>query len=188
MSTSRKAPTPPGPVTVLATRSARAGREREFAASLERLRDILADQPGHQDTAILAPLEASGEAVVLYRFDGPDSLRAWQASHARKAQLEASAALTQAPPHERSVSALDGWFVSTGGRVLRAPPRWKTWVLSCAAIWVLLTLISLTTAPLLAELPLPVRFALIVPLLGAAMTWLVMPALTRLLRGWLHGR
>lgn len=176
------------PVTVLATRSALPGREREFLASLERLRDTLARQPGHQDTVIMAPSGASREAVVVYRFDGPDSLRAWQASGARQDLLTASAALTEAAPHERAVSALDGWYATTGGRVVRPPARWKTWLVSCVAIWVLLTLITLTTAPLLAPVPVPLRFAFVVPVLGALMTWLVMPVLARLLSGWLHGR
>lgn len=71
---------------------------------------------------------------------------------------------------------------------MRPPSRWKTWLVSSAAIWALLTLITLAAAPLLAPLPAPLRFALIVPVLGVLATWLVMPTLTRLLSRWLHSR
>lgn len=174
------------PVTVVATRSARPGREQEFAASLERLRELLTCQPGYQGTAIMAPVAPSREALVVYRFSDPESLRAWHDSSARKSMIVASADVTEAAPHERSVSAVDGWFASTDGRVVRPPARWKTWLISSAAIWVLLTLITVTAGPLLGPLPAPARFAVVVPVLSAAMTWLVMPRVTRMLSGWLQ--
>jgi uncharacterized protein len=173
-------------VTVLATRTARPGREREFIASLQRLRQILADQPGHLGIAIMEPRLPRRDALVVYRFDSAASLRAWQNSPARQAQIEATAALTETPPHERADSAMDGWFVTTGGRVVRPPPRWKTWLVSTVVIWALLTAITITTGPLLSPLPLPMRFAIVVPTVGAVMTWIVMPILTRLLSRWLH--
>lgn len=186
MTPSLRARTTAGPVTVLAARTARPGREREFAASLERLRQTLDHQPGHLATAIMAPDRHSPDAIVVYRFNHQDSLQAWHASTERAHILAASAEFTLAPPHERSLSALDGWFVAPGGRVVHPPARWKTWLVSTSAIWALLTLITLAAAPLLAPLPAPLRFALIVPVLGAVMTWLVMPGLTRLLNGWLQ--
>lgn len=62
----------------------------------------------------------------------------------------------------------------------RPPARWKMWLLSTAGIYPLITVLSAALGGPLSALPVPARFAVIAPILSAAMTWLVMPALTYL--------
>jgi antibiotic biosynthesis monooxygenase (ABM) superfamily enzyme len=58
--------------------------------------------------------------------------------------------------------------------------------LGCLGITPLITLLTIVLGPLFVDLPLAARFAITPPLLGALMTWLVMPRLSRLLSGWLY--
>ena len=51
---------------------------------------------------------------------------------------------------------------------------------------ILITAIVALTGPLLEGLPLAVRLALTTALAVPLMTWVVMPRVTRLLRGWLY--
>jgi antibiotic biosynthesis monooxygenase (ABM) superfamily enzyme len=60
------------------------------------------------------------------------------------------------------------------------------WLLSSVAIYPLITLLTIVLGPVLVDVPLAARFAITTPLLGALMTWLVMPRLSRLLAGWLY--
>jgi antibiotic biosynthesis monooxygenase (ABM) superfamily enzyme len=46
--------------------------------------------------------------------------------------------------------------------------------------------LTLVLGPLLGNVPLAVRFAITTPILGALMTWVVMPRLSRPLAGWLY--
>jgi antibiotic biosynthesis monooxygenase (ABM) superfamily enzyme len=66
-----------------------------------------------------------------------------------------------------------------------APPRYKLAVLSWAGAYALITLILWLLGPAIAGWPLILRTLLISVLMAAALTWVVLPALTRVFRGWL---
>lgn len=66
-----------------------------------------------------------------------------------------------------------------------APPRYKLALLSWAGAYAVITLILAVLGPAMAPWPLPLRTLLLSVLMVVAMTWLVMPSLTRLFRGWL---
>jgi len=165
---------------VLATRRPRPGCEREFAAFLRHLHEVFRASPGNLGMTVLPPTEPDREYVVLYRYDSPAALRAWHHSEQRRAVIAESAALTQAAPLERTLSGMETWFVSPGDGVVRAPARWKMWLLSACGIYPVITLITVLAGPLLAPMPAPARFALVVPVMSAMMTWLVIPTLSRL--------
>ena len=65
------------------------------------------------------------------------------------------------------------------------PPRHKlaliTWAGAYATITLILDLLGQTMTPW----PLPLRTLLLSVLMVAALTWLVIPVLTRIVRGWL---
>jgi antibiotic biosynthesis monooxygenase (ABM) superfamily enzyme len=66
-----------------------------------------------------------------------------------------------------------------------APPRYKLALLTWAGAYAVITLILAVLGPAMAPWPLPLRTLLLSVLMVAAMTWLVIPSLTRLFRGWL---
>jgi len=174
------------PVTVLVTRRVKEGREGEFEAFLERLREEAAKYAGYQGVTIIPPPAPSREYVVVYRFDSADHLRAWQTSQARRSLIAESTELAEAAPEQRELFGTDGWFAVPGGRVVRPPARWKTYLLSLCAIYPILTVMVIVAQPLLAYLPLAARFAVITPVLTALVTWIAMPVLSRLFARWLY--
>jgi antibiotic biosynthesis monooxygenase (ABM) superfamily enzyme len=66
-----------------------------------------------------------------------------------------------------------------------APPRHKLALLTWAGAYAVITLIQAVLGPAMALWPLPLRTLLLSGTMVAALTWLVIPALTRLFRGWL---
>lgn len=170
---------------VLVTRRVRAGREQEFEAFLERVRSLAAAH-GSQGMTVIPPSEGSGEYAIVYRFADAGQLAAWRSSPDRAALIAESAGLVDSPPLERDLTGLDGWFAPTGGQVVRPPARWKTWLITLTALYILLLTITTIAEPLLSPLAPPLRFALLLPVLTALMTWIVMPRLSRLLASWLY--
>jgi antibiotic biosynthesis monooxygenase (ABM) superfamily enzyme len=65
-----------------------------------------------------------------------------------------------------------------------APPRYKLALLTWAGAYAVITLILAVLGPVMAPWPLPLRTLLLSMLMVAAMTWLVIPSLTRLFQGW----
>ena len=68
------------------------------------------------------------------------------------------------------------------------PPRYKLAVVTWAGVYAVMTFIFAAAGPAMARWPLPLRTLVLSALMVAALTWLVMPALTRLFRPWLVGR
>jgi antibiotic biosynthesis monooxygenase (ABM) superfamily enzyme len=66
-----------------------------------------------------------------------------------------------------------------------APPRYKLALLTWAGAYAVITLILTVLGPAMAAWPLPLRTLLLSALMVSALTWLVIPTLTRLFRGWL---
>jgi antibiotic biosynthesis monooxygenase (ABM) superfamily enzyme len=66
-----------------------------------------------------------------------------------------------------------------------SPPRFKLALLTWAGAYAVITLILVVLGPLMAPWPLPLRTLLISGLMVVALTWAVIPLLTRLFRGWL---
>jgi len=176
------------PVTVLVTRRVRVGQESAFEGWLRELAQAATGYPGHLGVTVIPPPAGAEEReyVIVFRFDSEAHLRAWQQSDTRRGMIARSAGMAEEPPHERELTGLETWFAVPGGQVRRPPAAWKMWLLSSAAIYPLITLLTLILAPILADVPLMVRFALTTPVLGALMTWLVMPQLSRALAGWLY--
>lgn len=175
------------PVTVLVTRRVRPDQEEAFNSWLRELAQMATRYPGHQGVTVIPPPDTAAEReyVIVFRFDTQAHLRVWQQSDERRAMLARSASMADDPPHDRELTGMESWFATPGGQVRRSPPSWKMWLLSSVAIYPLITLLSLALVPL-AQVPLAIRFAITTPLLGALMTWLVMPRLSRLVSGWLY--
>ncbi|MEV6190578.1 hypothetical protein ACIP28_30930 [Streptomyces albidoflavus] len=67
-----------------------------------------------------------------------------------------------------------------------APVRlWKLWLLTVCGIYPTIVLLGLATNPVLENLYLPVRLAVLVPAAAAAMVWQIMPRLQRRCGAWL---
>jgi antibiotic biosynthesis monooxygenase (ABM) superfamily enzyme len=66
-----------------------------------------------------------------------------------------------------------------------APPRYKLALLTWAGAYAVITLILVVLGPTMEPWPLPLRTLLISGLMVMALTWVVIPLLTRLFRRWL---
>jgi antibiotic biosynthesis monooxygenase (ABM) superfamily enzyme len=69
--------------------------------------------------------------------------------------------------------------------VQHTPPRYKLALLTWAGAYGAITLIIWLLGPTMAGWPLALRTLLISLLMVNALTWIVLPALTRLFRAWL---
>jgi uncharacterized protein len=105
-------PTDRRPVTVLATHTVRAGREREFESFLSELQSTFADAPGHLGLTIIRPPSPDRVYALVYQFDSQSSLLAWEHSRERAIAIARSAPLTENPPHERLLTGMETWFAA----------------------------------------------------------------------------
>jgi antibiotic biosynthesis monooxygenase (ABM) superfamily enzyme len=172
------------PVTVMVSRSVAPGREADFERWAGELTAAAARCAGFLGAGLLRPGAVGADWHVVYRFDTAGHLAAWEASPDRAGILARGEDLMNTTGVQR-VSGLETWF-ELPGRTAPAPPRWKMFAVSAAAIWSLQVAVYLVLGPVTGSWPLILRLALFVPIVTASMTWLVMPRLARLLAGWLY--
>jgi uncharacterized protein len=177
--------TEPGsePVTVMVARRVAPGRELDFEDWSKRLTRAASRFPGFLGAGLLRPGRLGEPWHVIFRFETHEQLHAWEGSPERVALLDAADDMIHSTDLHR-VSGLETWF-ALPGRTAPAPPKWKMFVVSVVAIYLLQLVLNLALGPL--QLPLPVRVALVAFAVTALMTWLVMPRLARLLEDWLYG-
>lgn len=75
---------------------------------------------------------------------------------------------------------------STAAKTLAKPPRYKLFLLSWLGIYPLVTGMFLLFGPWLTQLPLLLRTLVLTGVLVYAMTYIVMPRLTRIFQRWLQ--
>lgn len=114
------------------------------------------------------------------------------------AHLQASEQLAQwlttirehlsAEPEVREVSGLEAWFTLPGEPVVLPPPRHKMFLVTWFAVFASVTAVSLATRSFTGEWNPHLRTLFVTGLVVLLLTYLVMPNLVRLQRGWLHAK
>jgi antibiotic biosynthesis monooxygenase (ABM) superfamily enzyme len=172
------------PVTVTVARRIAPGREADFeewSADLTRAASVF---PGYLGAGMLRPGHVGDPWHVVFRFDSAEHLATWESSPERRTLLTAGEELVHSTDMHR-ISGLETWF-ALPGRTAPAPPRWKMFVVSAGAIYVLNLLVNLAYGWSVAKWPVPPRLAVVSVPVTALMTWVVMPRVARLLRNWLY--
>ncbi len=172
----------PEPVTVTVARRVAPGREADFEEWSDELTRVASRYPGFLGAGMLRPGHVGDPWHVVFRFASADDLHEWESSRERAALLQAGEDLVHATDMHR-VSGLETWF-ALPGRTAPAPPKWKMFLVSVAAIYTLQLLVNLAVGPV--GMPPALRIAVVAVAVTALMTWLVMPNAARLLQDWLY--
>ncbi|MGA8016885.1 MAG: hypothetical protein WCB85_13300 [Candidatus Dormiibacterota bacterium] len=122
--------------------------------------------------------------MLVARFASAEALRGWEDSSERAEWLRRAEPLTEGAPAHHRLSGIEGWF-ALPGRVVSAPKRWKTAVVTFPLICPVVLAVTGLVGGQLARLPLPLRAAA-VPLVAVPLvTWAFLPVIARVARGWL---
>lgn len=168
---------PAGPVTVLITRSVAAEEEEGFLRALREVEDA------PKGLLFRRVVPAGVEFSILHRFASAAEHEAWLASPVAERWRQAAAPPVPSADHVRRYSGVESLFVTA--RAPQAPPLWKMTTLMVMAAYPLSLLMATSLGPRLADLP-PWLGALVTTVgMVAAMTYVLVPLLTRLFEGWL---
>jgi antibiotic biosynthesis monooxygenase (ABM) superfamily enzyme len=173
-------------VTVAVSRSLKPGAEERFAELAKAMDAAAAGHDGYLGSGYVRPATAGGDHTIVYRFDTPEHLEDWVTSPERARLLEEIEGLLAAPAHEERATGLEYWFEDAGCPAAPPPSRWKqglvTWIGLFPTVYVLGLLLGDALDPVW-TLP---RIMITTAITVVIMTVAVMPALTRLLRGFLR--
>jgi uncharacterized protein len=136
--------------------------------------------------AVAAGRTASDERwAVTMRFEDEVALRRWRASDEAAHWRDRLEEVAAARPIVRIREGVEVWFDTTGPDAA-GPPKWKMAILSVLGIYPAILLLDAALAPIRRQVPPWVGSLLVVCILSTLVTWVIMPTLTRLFRGWLY--
>ncbi|MCS7048616.1 MAG: antibiotic biosynthesis monooxygenase [Verrucomicrobiae bacterium] len=173
------------PIHVAITRRVRAGCEEEFQQALREFFRESFRQEGVLGASMIVPPPGSDsrEYGILRTFAGEAERDAFYASPLFQAWEQRARQLTEGEPVYRELHGLEAWFCAP---YAPPPPRWKMALVTLLGVYPVSLLIGVGPGSWLATLPVWLRDLIVAALIVACLTWLVMPALTKLFHPWLE--
>jgi antibiotic biosynthesis monooxygenase (ABM) superfamily enzyme len=181
-------PAPPDdpPVTAVASRRVRPGREEEFEQWTSGILAAANGFSGYLGSEVLRPAgPEDDEYRIVFRFDHASNLKRWESSEERRRWLREVKPLVR-EENVRVLTGLETWFTLPQRPGEPAPPRYKMAVITWLAVFPLITAIFVAFEPLLNQLPMLLRTLVLTVVMVTLMTYVVMPRLTRLFSFWLY--
>jgi antibiotic biosynthesis monooxygenase (ABM) superfamily enzyme len=174
-------------IHIAITRRVRPGREEEFQQALREFFQASFAHGGVLGATMIAPPPGSDsrEFGILRSFANEKERDDFYASplfrewEAKARPLTETDSWTHRPLH-----GLEAWFRAPHA----PPPRWKMAVATFLGVFPLAMILNLTLGPLIREWPFALRNAAFNACMVALLSWVVMPAITRLLHRWLQPR
>jgi len=170
---------------LVVSRRIKPGREKEYADWLRRVIESANRFPGYRGVTTLTPQGYDSDVrYMIWRFDSPKNLEAWEKSDVRNKFVEE--VQNYAVQHYESASGMETWFSLPDMRSVVAPPRWKMFLVTLFAAYIVSLTARLLLGPFLGSWPLfGSNFVFSVILVGV-LTYFAMPRLSSLFRRWLY--
>ena len=170
-------------IHVAITRKILPGKEQEFK---ESLRDFLGQsfiQNGVHGAAIITsmPGAENNEIGILRTFKDEKERDAFYNSEQFNKWETYASTLTE-PAVYKELTGLEAFF-----RSATPPARWKMAIATLCGVFPTSLLLYYATGWLLIDLPAPFRLLITATLMVGILTWVVMPIVTKMLKGWLTG-
>ena len=182
----RQTPGDDPPVTAVASRRVKEGREEEFEEWVSGLLAAANEFPGYLGSEVLRPAEPDDDEYrIVFRFDHASNLERWESSQERRRLLGDVRPLLHEDEKVHVLTGLETWFTLSSKPGEPAPPRYKMAVVTWLAVFPLITAIFVVFRPVLSQLPFLLRTLVLTLVMVTLMTYVVMPRMTRLFSFWL---
>jgi len=170
------------PVTAVASRRVKSGREQEFEEWVSGILGAAVEFRGYLGSNVIRPRDDDDdEFQIVFKFDHASNLKHWEESEERQSWLRRVQPLV----HEENLRVLTGletWFTLSSKPGQPAPPRYKMAVVTWIAVFPLATAIFALTQPLLGGLPIVIRTLVFTVIMVTTMTYVVMPRRRKVFR------
>jgi antibiotic biosynthesis monooxygenase (ABM) superfamily enzyme len=179
-------------VSVLMSRNIKPGCEEKFWALDQQIQRAIKDVPGflsvnHFPTTTRNATDKEELAIItIAQFDNIDSLMHWEESPMRAQLFEQQAELVIGDSRRRSITGLEGMFAPSQDLQPTPPKRHKMALMIVVVIFGQLVLLRPVINYLLPQVPELLRSLILVVIQVTAMSYFIMPRLTRLLSKWLY--
>jgi len=177
------------PVTVVVRRRVKSGHESDFEAAMREFIRFAIAQPGNLGLHVLRPERSGGrEYTVVDRFVDADARRRFKDSTEYRAWMRHLREFCDEEPYIEEMGGLAGWFTLPDMPTAKPPPRYKMAAVTLMGVYPLASVLPPLFHRHLRGWPELAVSLLTNAVMVSALTWLVMPLLTRVFAAWLFPR
>ncbi|MGI9295019.1 MAG: antibiotic biosynthesis monooxygenase [Pseudomonadales bacterium] len=169
-------------VTVVVTRRVVPGREADYKQWAAEIGQVSERFPGHLGATLQGPTDAN-EYHIIFRFDTVEHLRHWENSNERAELIEKLSQIVEGEARVERYCGLEFLFSSAVAPV----QKYKMALVLTGVVFLMILILRPIVATVFPGLPATAQLFVTVMIQVAAMTYIVMPYVTRLLKNWLHG-
>jgi uncharacterized protein len=177
------------PVTVNVKIKAKKGRIDEFEEWLDGIIHESMNFEGHMGVNIIRPSDLSNpEYIVILRFNTYQNLAKWENSEIQREWIEKGKDVIDDGLTVAKQTGLEFWFTPISGKTAESalvPPRYKMAIVTGVVIFAILNTLLPLIQHMIKGLPALLGVVIVVVIMVLLMTYVIMPAVTRLLRPWL---
>ena len=175
------------PITVTITRTVKRGSEPVFEKALREFIPQGLAFPGHLGVHVHKPMSGTSRTyIVLIKFQSVAQWEAFKTWPVYQVWQERVHAFLEVPPKVEEQCGLESWFYLPGQQISAPLPRWKMALVTWVAVYPTSLLMNFLLRPFIKGWPLPFAVLVVSLCLVCALTWVVMPAVTRSLHRWLY--
>jgi antibiotic biosynthesis monooxygenase (ABM) superfamily enzyme len=173
------------PIHVAITRRIKPGCEQEFQSALKEFFASSLAQTGVHGAAMLVPPPGSSstEYGIIRSFASIAERDVFYASPLYLEWKKRVAPLSEGEPEMRALHGLEAFFRTDGAS---APPVWKMAIATYLGVLPVVMLLALTLGQLIHSWNFILNNVVFNAFVVALLTWVVMPLITRAMRGWLE--
>jgi antibiotic biosynthesis monooxygenase (ABM) superfamily enzyme len=175
-----------GPVTVSISRRVTPGREADYEAWVQGITGRALTFPGHMGVNVICPTPPYTEYVTIFRFDSYQHSRDWEDSDVRATWLDRLEGIVEGETAVEKGTGLEFWF-SLPELPAAHPSPHKMALVLLVVVYVLVLALNYLLSPWINDWLPAARVFLLVLLQVLLLTYVVMPRVTKLLKGWLYG-
>jgi uncharacterized protein len=176
-------------VTTIISQQVKQGTEEEYENWIRGISHAAQQFEGHNGVTILRPQDCDRpEYFIILQFTSEYYLQRWLNSPIRKEWIDRSYPFVEKAQNIQILTGLETWFTLPHKPMQRPPARYKMAILTTVCVFTLVNLYNWLLSGLLANLPPLLRSLIVVVLVVLSLTYVVMPRLTNLLRGWLFSQ
>ena len=175
--------------TIFATAFPAPGKEREWEQSIGDLMRTSSTFPGYLGSIFLRPESSHQPHYRVYtKFDTVGNMQRWYDSVERLEKVSRLHPFEQQPAEVKQLTGFETWFTSAedGTAATTTPPKYKMFFVVWLAVFGTVLPLIAVLKPVMVSLPSLIASAILSAISVAMMTWVVLPLLTRLFKGWLY--
>ena len=171
-------------VTVVVDRTVLPGKVEEFESYLKSIIAAASEFPGHMGADVINP-EGGNRYILVFRFASQEQLDNWSASDQRNHWVNKIDEVIEKPTELITITGMETWFYLPKAKQFVPPPKYKMAIVTYLAIAPTIMVFNGLFGDFFAVIPLPFTIFATAPFIVILMTYLVMPAMTKLFRGFL---